>query len=214
MDEQKRIEHIKAALGPESKGLKEPALMEVYRELAEWMLLYAIVVAGKSAKFAENAIKKFLLFRPDDEPPFQYIRRIGFNEVRVRAHLAGTGNYKRIVPAFIEVAGVEVFSWELEKLMEVKGIGPKTARFFLKWAFGQDQYAILDVHILKWLAYLGYEVPKQTPPNPRYLKIEQIFIEEADKRRMTPGSLDTIIWEYCSANNPRGDWPQILQRRE
>lgn len=232
-------ECVSSTLKYPTKTKAEEFLMAVYRPIAEWWLLYAIIVAGKSAKFAEHKTHKFLFFihkgrkvrarfnMAHDETPFEYINRIGCNGVGSNARFAGTGNYKRIIPAFVEIACTEVYSWTLEKLESVQGIGPKTARFWLKVALGQTQYAILDVHILRWLQYLGYEVPQQTPSNPKYLEIEKIFIAEAKERQMSPGTLDTMIWEFCHEGWPasrleRGGpkitdaitWPQTLKRRE
>lgn len=82
----------------------------------------------------------------------------------------------------------------VDELEACYGIGPKTARFFLFTAVPGARYAALDTHILKWLAKLGYAVPKATPSGKNYQRIEEYFLFEADERNMTPAELDIAVW--------------------
>lgn len=216
MDRQKLIDHIEDVTGLSIKGQGEESLLEIYRAEAERKLLYAIVVAGKSAKFAENRMKRFLIFMRVDETPLGMIRCHGYNKMAAEVRNAATGNYRRVISAFWEVAKHDIYSWTLERLEKIDGIGPKTSRFWMKWACGNQDYAILDTHILKWLKYLGYKVPKSTPPQPRYDEIEGIYIREVKKRfNERWGLADTMIWEFCrDGGHKTGDWPKELKRRD
>jgi thermostable 8-oxoguanine DNA glycosylase len=61
-----------------------------------------------------------------------------------------------------------------------------------------QQIAVLDTHILKWLREQGYNVPKATPPKARYTIIEKDFLTECDKAGKTPAELDLEIWKSYS----------------
>ena len=69
-----------------------------------------------------------------------------------------------------------------------------------------EQYAALDVHILRWLRTKGYDAPKGTPTGERYRELELNFISEAEKRGMTPAELDSAIW-YEAARGVKWDDP-------
>jgi thermostable 8-oxoguanine DNA glycosylase len=110
------------------------------------------------------------------------------------------GQYKRIGNAF---KGILQFKRMLrivtiEQLESIKGIGSKTARFFILHSRPDQKVAVLDTHILKWLREQGYSAPKQTPTKKRYAILESIFLTEAWKREMNPADLDLMIWKSFS----------------
>ena len=88
----------------------------------------------------------------------------------------------------------------VDELVRVKGIGPKTARFFVMHSRKNERVATLDVHILKWLREQGVEnVPSQTPQNSlNYNRLEKAFLELAEKMGRTPAELDLQIWREKS----------------
>lgn len=165
----------------------------------EWRILYAVIVAGKSAKFADQAIAKLkeLLLQHNSVTPFQAIRvvsNVGKLEAFLRA--AGTGNYTKIGRCFTELVNAEINlrTCRPPDLEKFHGIGPKTSRFFVLWTRPNSRYAALDVHILRWMKGLGYDAPKSTPTGDKYLELEAAFIREADERGVTPRELDFSIW--------------------
>ena len=85
----------------------------------------------------------------------------------------------------------------VDELVRVKGIGPKTARFFVMHSRKGEKVATLDVHILKWLSEQGVEnVPLQTPQNEvTYKRLETEFLERAKKMGKSPAELDLEIWK-------------------
>jgi thermostable 8-oxoguanine DNA glycosylase len=92
---------------------------------------------------------------------------------------------------------LDVATCDIHDLEEVWGIGRKTSRFFVMYTRPEDQeYAILDVHILRWLREQGHDsAPMQTPRSKKkYELLENAFIWEAQARGMTPLELDTVIW--------------------
>jgi len=160
-------------------------------------LIYSLIVAGKAASFAREALKR--LFR-DEDPPFETVRgwiRKGCLMRKLKA--ARTGNYTKLSKALRQLVSVEnldLTQCSIEDLEAFHGIGPKTARFFVLWTRPDAQCAALDVHILRWLQSLGYDAPRQTPASrKRYHELEEVFLKEAAIRRLTPANLDRKIWD-------------------
>jgi 3-methyladenine DNA glycosylase/8-oxoguanine DNA glycosylase len=163
-------------------------------------LLYAIIVAGKSAKFAEQAMAR-LFAGLGDGLPFDRIRAWaadGSLDTKLRG--ARVGNYGKISKAFdaLANAGIDLRTCGPAELEAIHGIGPKTARFFIIWTRPDARVAALDVHILRWLGQQGHKAPRQTPQGKRYAELETVFLEEADRRGMTPHQLDAAIWSAGS----------------
>lgn len=157
----------------------------------EWRLIYAVVVAGKSARFANAAVFRLRGLVPPTARPIPYLAR--------RPHklaAAATGRYRAIEAALLDLADLDpdLRTVVPEELERVRGIGPKTARFFVVWTRSAERYAVLDVHVLRWLRGLGYDAPRATPPSARYAELEAAFLREADRRGLTPRELDRRIW--------------------
>lgn len=170
------------------------------RELEE-KLMYAVIVAGKSAKFAERAMK-ILGNHTKHRTWFESIRLWDQHDELLRiCTMASTGNYTKIVKAFREMAGANLALERCtpDQLEAIHGIGPKTSRFFILWTRPKERYAALDIHILRWLKAQGHDVPATTPQSgKKYKSIEQLFLAEADKRRLTPRQLDAEIWSAAT----------------
>jgi len=175
------------------------------QEEMEEFLLFCIIVAGKNAFQQAKKLDEFLKKLDTHKTPFSRILNIDFN-----GHLEETlrsvkmGQYHRISTAF---RGVSAFLYQPPKdysyvlknvdvkyLECIKGIGMKTARFFLMHTRPNQQFACLDTHILKWLGERGHDVPKQTPNGQKYLWLEQAFLAYCREMQMTPAELDLKIW--------------------
>ena len=75
----------------------------------------------------------------------------------------------------------------------IKGLGMKEASHFLR-NIGFKDYAIVDFHIIDILTkYELIEKPKTLTPK-KYLEIEAVLRELADKLRMSLGELDLYLW--------------------
>lgn len=174
----------------------------------QWRLIYAIIVAGKSAKFAERAIEKLKLYDPlcDNLLPFEKFYHLHAQGQLVYAlKFARTGNYSRISKAITQLvaSGIDIKTCTPEELETIHGIGPKTARFFILWTRPDAPYAALDIHILRWLGKMGYSVPAQTPNGKKYAELERVFLKEADDRNLSPRALDFQIWSAATGYNSR-----------
>ncbi len=185
---------------------------------AQYKLLYTVVVAGKNAQFAEKAMGRFLA-RSKPLGPFDWIDHLdkrGLLEKRMRK--ARMGCYSRLTRSFREIAAArpDLMTATPPELEKLHGIGPKSSRFAIMWVRpgASTRFAALDTHVLKWLRFLGHKAPKATPSGELYLKLENIFLAEADRRRMAPRMLDAMIWENCSTQLSSGQpitWPAWLQ---
>jgi len=190
----------------------------------EYRLLYSMVVAGKSADFAQKKMYAFLPLSPNLQSPFAYVRElIALKMLRWHLVKAKTGNYDKLAKGFAEVAGatIDLRTVDAPTLQGFHGIGPKTARFFLMWTRPDAYHAALDTHVLKWLQMLGYpDIPRSTPSGPTYARLEKIFIDESIARGMTPVDLDSKIWRYCrdarigwTKHMALASWPEELWPR-
>lgn len=177
-------------------------------ELEEF-LLFCIMVAGKNAKQTAKKLDEFLFGTLGIISPFDWvlsmvdIGKVSKNfplECAMKRHKLG--QYKRLEKAF---TGILQFKNRLkevsvEELESVSGIGSKTSRFFVLHSRPNQQLAVLDTHILKWMDAQGYDVPKSTPPKGRYAIIEKQFLTECAKAGKTPAEFDLEIWKSYSQN--------------
>ena len=168
------------------------------KQLQEF-LLFCIVVAGKNSHQQAVKLDKFLSLWPH-LTPFETINKLdSFGMLRSRLEYVRMGQYNRITKAFLEVAKLPPLTGiPISELENVKGIGMKTSRFFLLHSRPNQQVAVLDTHILKWMREQGYAAPKATPTGFRYEMLEHNFLGEARKRGMKPADLDLAIWKEKS----------------
>jgi len=170
-------------------------------EELEEFLLFCVTVAGKTAKHIAIVLDRFL---KRVKSPFAYIRKLA-REGRLEEKLreCKTGNYKKLAHAFSELANsdLDLRTCTTEDLEEIKGIGPKTSRYFILHSRRNQQIACIDTHILRWLRDQGYDAPKATPTLKKYKELEQIFIKEAKKRRVSIAKLDLDIWNKYSTRS-------------
>lgn len=182
----------------------------------ESKLLYSMIVAGKSANFADKAIAEFLKNlswgKPFTETPFEMLRKCDHHIIGLHLLASKTGNYTKLEKAIkgLLEAKFDLNTVKPEQLETIHGIGPKTSRFFIIWSRPHEQYAALDVHVLRWLAALGHKVPRNTPQDTKvYLKLEKIFLEEAAKLGKTARELDKEIWEAGAGRTQETATPEL-----
>lgn len=167
-------------------------------------LIYSVLVAGKTAKFAESKLAG-LLGTEGWVAPFDFIRAAdedGMLDWELRQ--AGTGRYGLLAQCFARLVDVDPRTCLISDLEAIPGIGPKTARFFILWTRPGVRHAALDVHVLRWLRDQGYDAPKATPPaGKRYRQLEEAFLAEAEQRGLSPRELDSDIWDAAQEKETR-----------
>ena len=79
------------------------------------------------------------------------------------------------------------------ELMQISGIGPKTASWITRNWLGCDQVAILDIHIVRAGLLIGLFGPHQKVGRD-YEKMEARFLEFARAIDVRPSLLDAVMW--------------------
>jgi thermostable 8-oxoguanine DNA glycosylase len=155
-------------------------------------MLFSILAAGKTASLAHD---KTMAITDDLEGNdlFLFLIQRGVEYYKERK----IGRYHTMTGAFEHLYLLNLATAALDDLLEVPGVGNKTARFFLMNTREDQRFAILDVHILRWLGRYHPNIPTATPAgNHRYRRIEKLAIAEMEKR--FPGrdllTIDALIW--------------------
>lgn len=168
-------------------------------------MLFCVCVAGKNAVQQAAKLEKFLDIIPGSGLPFERIMAIDdvipyLVEVRM-------GQYNRIGRAFKKLSELKQLDRvEIEHLELIKGIGPKTSRFFVLHSRPDSRVAVLDTHILRYMREtMGIAAPKSTPGLKRYSELETQFLEYCDARGCSPATLDLEIWSGLTKSRPAPD---------
>ncbi len=88
------------------------------------------------------------------------------------------------------------------KLMDVKGIGPKTASWIARNYSDCDDVAIVDVHIYRAGRIAGF-VDSKWDMRKDYFKIEDSFLDFCHSINASPAKMDSIIWNQMKRSNRR-----------
>lgn len=86
-----------------------------------------------------------------------------------------------------------------ELVIGITGIGMKLASMFLRNTRG-DEYAVLDVHTLRWLQKRA-QIPDDEFKKMSYKKKEELFILAAELMGKTTTQLDLDIWNKYRVGN-------------
>ncbi len=89
----------------------------------------------------------------------------------------------------------EVRSW----LMEIPGIGYKTASWVVRNWLGSDKVAILDVHLLR----VGRAInlfPNHLTVERHYLALEELFLRLSRELGIRASELDAVIWAEMASS--------------
>lgn len=168
----------------------------------EEVLLFLVLVAGKTASVVSRQLEGFL----QGQPPFTTIRQIDDLEGALKAHR--TGQYTRTVKAFRQLvnSGMNLRTCTLDDLTAIHGIGRKSASCFLMWTRRGQRVSGLDTHLLAELRELGHDAPKSTPGSKKvYDRLEKVFLDLADAAGMSPEDFDLAIWKKRSLTKRKGN---------
>lgn len=85
-----------------------------------------------------------------------------------------------------------------DRLIEIQGIGPKTAAFVARNHLGCDRVAILDIHVLR-AGSISRVFPSKYNLDKDYSALEVLFLKFADAAAIPASILDMTIWEMMRA---------------
>jgi thermostable 8-oxoguanine DNA glycosylase len=166
----------------------------------EEVLLFWVLVAGKTASIISKALEK-ILNSLEGSTPFEKIRGVEKNNLPGLLKDHGIGCYNNKAKAVWELvnSNLNLRTCSVDDLEKIYGIGPKTSRCFLIHSRPNMQYAALDTHILKYLRDSGRVVPKSTPTSKKlYRKFEKEFLDDALYYGYTVAEFDLALWNKYS----------------
>ena len=88
------------------------------------------------------------------------------------------------------------------KLITIKGIGPKTASWIARNYGNCEDVAIVDIHIYRAGRLAGFVNPKWDMQKD-YYKIEESFLDFCHSINALPSKMDTIMWNQMKESNRR-----------
>lgn len=173
-------------------------------ELEEF-ILFCINVAGKKSAIEAPKLEVFIERAKNitkESTPFNCIRKlIKLGRLNEIMHWAKLSPYAQRHNSYVAVAKIkDLQTVTLNRLLQVPGIGLKTARFFLSHSREDFDEPMLDTHILRFLRDQGYtDAPKSTPSNENtYHYFANIFKNIARQLGKSVTDLDLEIWKQYS----------------
>ena len=169
----------------------------------EETLLFWVCAAGKNAITSSSALNKLLIeICKNKYSPFEAIRKLDKNCLPNLLKKFGIGCYNNKAKTFLQISNsnLNLKNCSLEDLECIYGIGMKTSRCFVIHSRKNANCAGLDVHILKFMNMMGYEVPKSTPNKKEYIYLEKEFLNLVKSCDKSISEIDILIWNYLSGN--------------
>jgi thermostable 8-oxoguanine DNA glycosylase len=173
-------------------------------ELQEF-ILFCINVAGKKSSVESPKLEIFIERAKDitkETSPFNCIKKlIKLGRLNEIMHWAKLSPYAQRYNSYVAVSKIkDLQTVTLNRLLQVPGIGLKTARFFLSHSREDFDEPMLDTHILRYLRDQGYtDAPKSTPSNENtYYYFANIFKNIARQLGKSVTDLDLEIWKQYS----------------
>lgn len=126
--------------------------------------------------------------------------QIGQRRVRYRfaaqkaRYLAACLSLVRSAPSF--KTGKQLRDW----LVQLPGIGPKTASWISRNWMDADDVAILDIHITRVCQAIGL-FPRELTVERHYLELEALFLQFSEALEVRASELDAVVW-YEMASSP------------
>jgi len=172
-------------------------------ELEEFWL-FCLVVAGKTAMTQAKLLNDFLIDNRSNptQTPFQTIQElVDDNDLLAALKLSRLGQYTRLERAMRLSLSLKLQTDSVDAFEAIPGVGSKTARFFLLHSRENQNIAVLDTHVLRFMRDQGLTEQKGTPPKgPKYAALEKVFIDLAKKANMSIADYDLHIWRTYSGN--------------
>lgn len=92
-------------------------------------------------------------------------------------------------------SGKDLRNW----LLQLPGVGPKTAAFIARNWLGADDVAILDIHIMRVGQAIGL-FPRKMTVEKHYFELEELFVRFAQNIDVRASELDAVIWSEMASS--------------
>jgi thermostable 8-oxoguanine DNA glycosylase len=174
------------------------------KELQEFWL-FCLAVAGKKATMMAKKVDDFLKPTCGLITPFQYIdNMVAFSTLEQNLRRVRMGKYALLEKGYAESVSKGA-QWLRTASAEdirksITGAGYKTSRFFTLHSRRNENVAVIDTHMLKYLKHLGASnVPDGIPNGPEYLRLEKLLLAEAAKKKLSMADFDLKIWSHYAS---------------
>lgn len=173
-------------------------------ELQEFWL-FCLAVAGKKATMMAKKVDDFIKLTPQFDPFTSIDRMVHIGILDPSLRKVKMGKYALLVKGYEESAAKGT-AWLRTASAEdirtaITGAGYKTSRFFTLHSRRNENVAVIDTHMLKYLKHIGApNVPDGIPNGPDYLRLEKILLAEAAKKKMAMADFDLAIWSHYAGN--------------
>lgn len=171
-------------------------------ELEEFWV-FCLSVAGKKATMMADKVDAFISGCGAEGTPFQRIRRlISEDRLVVEMRRARVGKYAlldRALRATVADGAPDIETAGPSELETIPGVGPKTARFFLLHSRRDVEVAVIDTHMVKYVAALGHRVPNGVPTGKEYARLERIVIDRARSLGLPLDEFDLAVWSHYAS---------------
>lgn len=187
----------------------QPASYKLGRTLAEEVAACLLGGHGIPAHVGIAAYEKLRKLGAFSEPPpseeqfkiwLREPMQVGQSQIRYRfasqkaRYLAATLPCIQSVPEF--KTGKQLRDW----LLQLPGIGPKTASWIARNWMDADDVAILDIHIMRIGQSIGL-FPRGLTVERHYFQLEELFLQFSDALNVRTSELDAVMW-YEMASSP------------
>jgi len=174
----------------EFRELKEKGNREIFKELC-FCILTANFNAERSIEI-QKGIGDGLIYESEEELALK-LRKMGHRFPETRAEYIVEA--RRFQDSIKEIlASLDERDYKREWLVKnIKGIGYKESSHFLR-NIGYLDYAIIDFHIIDLLEKEGMIERPKTLTKKRYLMIESLLRDVAERVNMAVGELDLYLW--------------------
>jgi len=165
--------------------------------------LFGLFCAGKNSDYASRCLSK-LLHKSEGDTPFEILKNLGETGIHNALVASKIGQYSRLTKAICQAVDLDLHSCSLEDLLNVHGVGQKTARFFLLHTRSNVKCAVLDTHILKFLRDNAVDAPQNTPTSiKQYEMLEKQFLFLIDSHFpfMSVADVDLTLWKKYSGRS-------------
>jgi len=169
----------------EFESVKEKGDNEIFRELA-----FCILTAGTSAELGMKTINHLgnIIFYGSEEEIRKKLKEV-YRFYNLRA------NYLYLARESFKKIDLNSENVREDLVKNIKGIGMKEASHFLR-NIGFKEYAIIDFHIVNFLVKqrLVESLKSKSLNSRKYLEIENLLKDVAEKTNTNLGELDLYLW--------------------